>query len=563
MARLASVYPLVTARAVARPFTYEVPDGVERGAIVDVRFGNARRRAIVTEVGVDLPEGITAAPVERVAETLPPALVDLALWLADYYGSTPARALQLVAPYNAKRRGERRLIGGALDVEAPPTHLSQSQEHALARITELLDGAGGNVLLWGATGSGKTEVYIRACEAALARGRGAIVLVPEIALTPQTLGRFRARFGDGVAVLHSALTEAERRDERERIVSGEATVVVGARSAVFAPLPSLGVICVDEEHDSSYKQESDPRYDARTVAAKRAALEGAVAIFGSATPRPESWLALERLELGGRIAAPMPTVRVVDLRHETGYPLSAPLLAELGRLAERGGKAILLLNRRGVAPALHCRACGLTLRCANCDVAFTLHGDGPLRCHHCGAREAAAETCPACGSPELARIGAGTQRLERELERHVPELERIRLDADAVAKPEELRQALERFASADRAVLVGTQMVAKGHHFAGVELAAVVDADTGLGLPDFRAEERTFQLLTQLAGRSGRDAPGRVLVQTFQPESRAVEHAARHDVAGFLAGELERRRSLSHTAPRHLVRVVASGPDEG
>jgi primosomal protein N' (replication factor Y) len=387
------------------------------------------------------------------------------------------------------------------------------------------------------------------------------VLVPEIALTPQTLGRFRARFGDRVALLHSGLSEAERRDERERIVTGEASVVVGARSAVFAPLPSLGVICVDEEHDASYKQESDPRYDARTVAAKRAALEGAVAIFGSATPRPESWHTLEHLELGGRIAAPMPTVRVVDLRQETGYPLSAPLLAELGRLAEDGGKAILLLNRRGVAPALHCRACGVTRRCPNCDVSFTLHGDSSLRCHHCGAREPAGETCPECGSPELARIGAGTQRLERELEKHVPELERIRLDADAVAKPGELRAALERFALADRAVLVGTQMVAKGHHFAGVELAAVVDADTGLGLPDFRAEERTFQLLTQLAGRSGRDAPGRVLIQTFQPESRAVEHAARHDVAGFLAGELERRRALGYPPFRHLVRILVSGPE--
>ena len=416
-------------------------------------------------------------------------------------------------------------------------------------------------LLEGATGSGKTEVYIRACEAALAAGRGAIVLVPEIALTPQTLGRFRERFGDRVALLHSGLSEAERRDERERIASGEAPVVVGARSAVFAPLPSLGVICIDEEHDGSYKQESDPRYDARTVAAKRAALEGAVAIFGSATPRPESWHALERLELGGRIAAPMPTVRIVDLRQETGYPLSTPLLAELGRLAENGGKGILLLNRRGMAPALHCRACGATCRCTNCDVALTLHGDGTLRCHHCGARERVSETCPACGSPELARIGAGTQRLERELERHVPELERIRLDADAVAKPEELRGALERFAAADRAVLVGTQMVAKGHHFAGVELAAVVDADTGLGLPDFRAEERTFQLLTQLAGRSGRDAPGRVLIQTFQPESRAVQHAARHDVDGFLAGELERRRALGYPPFRHLVRVLVSGPD--
>jgi len=563
VARLASVYPLVTARAVARPFTYEVPDGVERGAVVEVRFGNTRRRGIVAELDVDVPQGVAPAAIERVAERVPPALVDLALWLAEYYGSTPARALALVAPQLPRRRGERREVTGreSLPAEPAPARLSDAQERALARIEALLAVGGGNVLLSGATGSGKTEVYIRACEAALARGRGAIVLVPEIALTPQTLGRFRSRFGNGVAVLHSALTDAERRDERERIASGEAPVVVGARSAVFAPLPALGVICVDEEHDSSYKQESEPRYDARTVAAKRAALEEAVAVFGSATPRPESWQALERLELGARIGAPMPAVRVVDLRREAGYPLSAPLLAELGGLAERGGKAILLLNRRGIAPALHCRACGATRRCRNCDVALTLHADGTLRCHHCAAVERVGETCPECGSAELARIGAGTQRLERELERQVPELERIRLDADAIGSPEQLRDALVRFKHTDRAVLVGTQMVAKGHHFPGVELAAVVDADTGLGLPDFRADERTFQLLTQLAGRSGRDAPGRVLVQTFQPDARAVVHAARHDVAGFLAEELERRRLLGYPPFRHLVRIVVSGPE--
>ena len=563
MARYASVYPLVTARAVARPFTYEVPEETGKGAVVEVKFGNARRRGVVTEVGVAAPEGVVTSAVERVAETLPPALVDLALWVADYYGSTPARALALVAPYNAKRRGERSDAAalGALVAEARPEHLSDTQERVLARIASLLEGDGGNVLLYGATGSGKTEVYIRACEASLARGRAAIVLVPEIALTPQTLGRFRERFGDRVAVLHSALTEAERRDERERIASGEAPVVIGARSAVFAPVPSLGVICVDEEHDPSYKQESDPRYDARTVAAKRAALEGAVAVFGSATPRPESWERLERLELGGRIAAPLPTVKVVDLRREAGYPLSAPLLAELGGLAERGGKGILLLNRRGVAPAVHCRACGATRRCPNCDVALTLHSDATLRCHHCGRLEAMGETCPACGSADLARIGAGTQKLERELAKRVPELEVIRLDTDAVEKPEQLRDALARFARAERAVLVGTQMVAKGHHFPGVELAAVVDADTGLGLPDFRAEERTFQLLTQLAGRSGRDAPGRVVVQTFQPDSRAITYAARHDVAGFLTGELERRRALGYPPFRHLVRIVVTGPD--
>ena len=560
----ASVYPLVTARALAREFTYEVPEGVGPGAVVEVRFGNARRRGVVTEVGVAPPEGIDAAPVERVVEELPPALVELALWMAAYYGSTPGRALALVAPLKRKARGERPRPADrdVLAGEPEPAELSGSQRAALERIVgALAAGSGANVLLHGATGSGKTEVYLQACAAALERGRGAIVLVPEIALTPQTVGRFTARFGERIAILHSALSDAERRDERERIARGDARIVVGARSAVFAPVAELGVICVDEEHDSSYKQESDPRYDARTVAAKRAALEGAVAVFGSATPRPESWGTLERLELGGRLAGPLPPVRIVDLRREAGYPLSAPLLAELGRVAERGGKAILLLNRRGVAPALHCRACGLTLRCINCDVALVLHRDGSMRCHHCGHAEPEPRTCPACGSAELARLGAGTQRLERELETKVPELERIRLDADAVEKTGALAAALSRFAASDRAVLVGTQMVAKGHHFSGVALAAVVDADTGLGLPDFRAEERTFQLLTQLAGRSGRDAPGRVLVQTFQPDARAIALAANHDVPRFLAGELERRRELGYPPFRHLVRIVVAGPE--
>jgi primosomal protein N' (replication factor Y) len=563
----ASVYPLVTARAVARAFTYEVPDGVDVGAIVRVPFGRSRTRGIVTELVESPPDGVEPRPVESVVGEIPRQLVELALWLADYYGSTPARALALVAPETPKRRkeqpppAERQALAG----EAEPAQLSDAQRAAVARI---VDGGPGNLLLHGATGSGKTEVYLQACAAMLERGFGAIILVPEIALAPQTVGRVRARFGDRVAILHSALTEAERRDERERIASGEARIVVGARSAVFAPIRGLGLIVVDEEHDPSYKQDSDPRYDARTVAAKRAALEGAVAVYGSATPRPESWATLERLQLGGRLGAALPSVRVVDLRREAGYPLSAPLLDALRRVAESRGKAILLLNRRGIAPALHCRACGTTIRCPNCDVALVLHGDVSLRCHHdvslrchhCGFARDAPETCPACGSPDLARIGAGTQKLERDLARELPELELIRLDADAVAKPEQLAGLLARFAETERAVLLGTQMVAKGHHFAGVELAAVVDADTGLGLPDFRAEERTFQLITQLAGRSGRDAPGRVLVQTFQPDARPIAYAARHDVQRFLAEELERRKALDYPPFAHLVRIVVTGP---
>jgi primosomal protein N' (replication factor Y) len=559
----ASVYPLVTARAVARPFTYEVGDDVTVGAIVRVPFGRSRARGIVVSLDESAPPGVKIRPVESVIGQVPATLVELALWLADYYGSTPARALALVAPETPKRRkeqgppAERQEL---VDLAAPP-ELSPPQIAAVEHIVAAVDGGGGNFLLHGATGSGKTEVYLQACAAVLERGLGAIVLVPEIALAPQTVGRVRARFGDRVAILHSALTDAERRDERARIASGAARIVVGARSAVFAPVPGLGLIVVDEEHDASYKQDSDPRYDARTVAVKRATLEGAVALFGSATPRPESWASLERLSLGGRIGADLPPVRVVDLRREAGYPLSAPLLAELRAVAERRGKAILLLNRRGVAPALHCRACGTTIRCPNCDVALVLHGDSELRCHHCGFAEIAPTACPVCESPDLARLGAGTQKLERELARELPDLELIRLDGDAVARPEALAALLRRFAETPGSVLLGTQMVAKGHHFSGVELAAVIDADTGLGLPDFRAEERTFQLITQLAGRSGRDAPGQVLVQTFQPDARPIVHAARHDVERFLAEELDRRRELGYPPFKHLVRIVVSGPD--
>jgi primosomal protein N' (replication factor Y) len=558
----ASVFPLVTTRVLAREFTYEVEDGVGPGAIVSMPFGRGRARGLVVALEDEVPAGVDVRPVEAVVGQVPGALVELALWLADYYGSTPGRALALIAPAFRKRQehrarsappAERQALGG----EDEPAALTDAQRAAVERIV----GGGGPYLLYGPTGSGKTEVYLQAIAELLERGFGAIVLVPEIALAPQTVGRVRARFGDRVAILHSGLTDAERRDERERIASGEARIVVGARSAIFAPLRGLGLIVVDEEHDASYKQDSDPRYDARTVAAKRAALEDAVAVFGSATPRPESWASLERLELGARLGASLPPVRVVDLRREAGYPLSAPLLEELRGVAERGGKAILLLNRRGVAPALHCRACGRTIRCPNCDVALVLHRDDSLRCHHCGHSEPSPGVCPSCGSADLARLGAGTQKLERELAREFPELELIRLDADTAAKPELLTAALRRFAAADRAVLLGTQMVAKGHHFSGVELAAVVDADTALALPDFRAEERTFQLLTQLAGRSGRDAPGRVLVQTFQPDARPIAYAARHDVPRFLAEELERRRDLGYPPLRHLVRILVTGSD--
>ena len=555
----ASVYPLVTARAVAREFTYEVPEGVAVGAIVRVPFGRSRARGIVVSLHDAAPDGVDARPIESVIGEIPATLVELALWIADYYGSTPARALALVAPETPKRRKEQAPPAErqGLTGEAEPLQLSDSQ---IAAVDRIVNGEG-NYLLYGATGSGKTEVYLQACASMLERGLGAIVLVPEIALAPQTVGRVRARFGDRVAILHSALTDAERRDERARIASGEARIVVGARSAIFAPIRGLGLIVVDEEHDPSYKQDSDPRYDARTVAAKRAALEGAVAVFGSATPRPESWAALERLELGGRLGADLPPVQVIDLRREAGYPLSAPLLRALRGVAER--------RRQGDPASESPRGCARA-------PLPRVRNDDPV--------------------PEL-------RRLARPARRHVPSLPSLRLraagavdvrgvrlagaravgrrDAEARAgararaagaRADPARRRRRREAGAARevagalprregAVLLGTQMVAKGHHFAGVELAAVVDADTGLGMPDFRAEERTFQLITQLAGRSGRDAPGRVLVQSFQPDARPIVYAARHDVARFLTEELERRKELGYPPFSHLVRIVVAGPE--
>ncbi|HWF53779.1 MAG TPA: primosomal protein N' [Solirubrobacteraceae bacterium] len=441
--------------------------------------------------------------------------------------------------------------------------LTSEQTAALAPVLEALAaGRTGSFLLHGVTGSGKTEVYLRAVQETLRRGRTAIVLVPEIALTPQTLSRFQERFGDVVAVIHSGLGQGERYDEWRRLAGGEALVCVGPRSAVFAPLREIGLIIVDEEHESSYKHEGDPRYDARAVAEHRAAAHGAVLLHGSATPRPESASSLERLRLHRRVdGRPLPPVRILDMRGQH-HPLHPVTRAALSDLKRDGGKAIVLLNRRGWSNFLSCRSCGRVWMCPNCEVALVLHRQGAfVACHHCGHRERVPERCGACGSVSVARHGAGTERIESELaqalgDRSFPVL---RLDADAPGAGR--GGVLRRFQEASSAVLVGTQMVAKGHDFPDVALGIVLDADQTLRFPDFRAEERTFALITQLAGRAGRGNAGRVLVQTLAPEARAIQLAARHDSDGFLAGELERRRLLGYPPFRTLVRIVCSAVD--
>ena len=464
-----------------------------------------------------------------------------------------------------RRERRRRPALASIGAEARRVELDSAQRAAVKRVVTALDSGGAELLLHGVTGSGKTEVYLAAAEAALDRGRGAIVLVPEIGLTPQTTARFAARFGDRVAVLHSRLGAGERRDEWHRLRSGEARIAVGPRSALFAPVAGLGLIVIDEEHDSSYKQEGDPRYDAREVARRRAADAGAVLLCGSATPRPESWARLERVELPVRVdGQSLPPVEVLDMRGRDGRagPVHEHTLEALAELGRSGGKAIVLVNRRGYSPFLSCRSCGHAWSCPECDVSLVLHRVSGLHCHHCGHREPQPESCPECGSVTISRFGAGTEKVEDLIADAVGAPPVFRLDADTTSRAGGHLDVLTRFQEAESGVLVGTQMVAKGHDFPDVVLGVVLDADATLRFPDFRAEERTFALIAQLAGRSGRGARGgRVIVQTLDPGAAAIRHAAGHDTPGFLAGELERRRELGYPPFSHLIRVDLAGAD--
>jgi primosomal protein N' (replication factor Y) (superfamily II helicase) len=465
----------------------------------------------------------------------------------------------------------RRRPGGAELVAATGRpRLLEEQERAVAEIVAALDdepGASPKLLLHGVTGSGKTEVYLAAVEAALARGRGAIVLVPEIGLAPQAVARFRARLGDRFAVLHSALSPGERYDEWRRLRSGEASVCVGPRSAVFAPVRDLGLLVIDEEHDPSYKQEGDPCYDARTVARRRAEECGAALVAGTATPRPESWLELPRVELPRRVdARRMPPVEVLDMREADprSDPLHPSTWGALEAVRGAGAKAIVMVNRRGFAPWLTCRSCGRHWGCPNCDVSLIVHRHaGRIVCHHCAHSEPLPRACPDCGSTTLSRAGAGTEQIESLLAERLDPMPVFRLDSDVAAGRGAHARILAGFGEAESAVLVGTQMVAKGHDFPEVTLSAILDADATLRFPDFRAGERTFAMIAQLAGRSGRgEAGGEVIVQTLAPEAPSVVHAARHDAAGFLAEEVERRRLLRYPPFSHLVRVVLRSESE-
>jgi primosomal protein N' (replication factor Y) (superfamily II helicase) len=586
LSAIAQVEPITSTRALRGPFDYLLPEplreGVTVGSMLVVPFGARTILGVVTGLAdrSEVADGRLLAPLRALELGVPEELVELAGWVAEEYCSTLARALGLVLPPGATRRlgGRRRTVprapaGGPLGARiAPGSQLSHEQEQALAPLrAAIAEGRFEQRLLHGVTASGKTEVYLRAAAEALERGRGAIVMVPEIALTPQIVSRFAERFGETVAVLHSRLTTAQRYAEWRRLREGAARICVGPRSAVFAPVRELGLIVLDEEHEASYKHEGDPRYDAREVAAERARRAGAALLLGSATPRPESVLRLPVSRLARRVdGRPLPPVEVLDMRGQPGnlHPDSVQALA---KVRAGGGKAIVLLNRRGWSNFLSCRSCGASWGCPDCDVTLVLHRSARLlACHHCGYREPVPDRCPHCSSTAVARHGAGTERLAHDLATVFDEgdFPVFRLDADAVLAgstqegPDAGAAAiLGAFQAAPRGALIGTQMVAKGHDFPDVELALVLDADATLRFPDFRAEERTFALIAQLAGRAGRGGEGRVLVQTVTPQARAILHAAGHDSEGFLAGELDRRRALGYPPFSHLVRIVCSAPE--
>ena len=454
-----------------------------------------------------------------------------------------------------------------------PTELSGAQQAALDVIRGQVEQRRiGPVLLHGVTGSGKTEVYLRAMAQVVAEGRGAIMLVPEIALTPQLVARFRQQFPDELVLLHSGLSAGERFDGWERLRRGEASVCVGARSAVFGPVANIGLIVVDEEQEAAYKQEQSPRYDARTVAERRAEAHGATLVFGSATPSVEAYYAATEgktsvlAELPERIdGRPLPEVEIIDMREardeeDPDWPFS-PLLEEwIEATLDAGEQVILLLNRRGFSTFVLCRECGASLRCPDCDVSLTFHfRTKQMRCHHCDYARPVPEVCDACEGVDVGFLGTGTEKLEDQVRRRFAAARPLRLDSDVTTRKGAHARILGEFASGEANVLLGTQMVAKGLDFPGVTLVGVISGDTGLSFPDFRAAERTFQLITQAAGRAGRgDRPGRVVIQTFNPDHYAITAASEHDYNAFFEIELDSRRGLTYPPFAVLIDVKVS-----
>ena len=567
-----------------RAFTYAVPaelaekDALQPGVRVSVSWGRRRLTGVVIGLSAEPPAGIAAAQIKPIAAVLDATpviedtVLELVAWAASYYQAPIGEVMRCALPPGAASAGQRAPRRQAASLWHPRPRverLNSAQQRALGEIVG--DGSpAAPLLLHGVTGSGKTAVYLAAIEETLARGAAALLLVPEIGLTPALFADFAAAFPEQVAVLHSGLGPAERARQWRRLRLGAARVAIGTRSAVFATLPKLGLILVDEEHDASFKQQESPRYHARDLAVMRAKLCGARIVLGSATPSLESYT--HALAGKYRLAAmaerverrPLPAIRIVDMgaefRRRTATaaprrrgPAAAELFSEELRAAladrlQRRQQSLLLLNRRGFAPAALCRSCGETAQCRDCSLALTYHKRAAqMLCHLCGYAAAPPAACAQCGSEHVYFTGAGSEKAEEELAALFPQARIARLDRDTARSRRHFEQVLAAFRASEVDILLGTQMIAKGHDVPGVTLVGVLQSDLGLAFPDFRAAERTFQLLTQVSGRAGRGRePGEVILQAHHPEHYAVAAAAAADFAGFYQREAEFRRWLHY-----------------
>ena len=562
-----------------QPFTYSTvglsdETKIEKGMRAEIRFGNRKTSGFITEIYDFLPEKCESykdkiRPILRILDSealLPPELMKTAVWISQYYLCSLGEALFAMAP-----SGRRESTGIGFPFEADfesgaQIRLSSEQlEAAESIVTPEKNLSAQYHYLYGATGTGKTEVFLHAADKVLREGKGVIYLVPEIGLTKQVIDSVVKRFGDAAAVLHSGLTAGKRLAEWKKILHKEARIVIGARSAVFAPIPDLGLIIIDEEHDSSYKSGNTPRYHARQTAMFRAANLGIPLVMGSATPSVEAWHLMEqgtliRHTLTERLSGgAMPKIQTVDLSKTADSSCISETLAEETRLAlSEKRQVIFFLNRRGFTHFFRCSSCGFEMICRNCSVPMTYHkSENRLRCHYCGWTSEAPSSCPKCGSLNVGYSGFGTEFIEAETRAKFPNARIVRIDADNIKNSVDLQEKLSAFKNGDYDIMLGTQMVAKGLNFPCLKLVGVILADTALHLPDFRAAERAFSLITQVAGRAGRYFPdGKVIVQTYAPDREAVKFACEGKTSEFYEYELTQRRLLEFPPYSRLVRLV-------
>ncbi len=551
--------------------TYLIPealsDQVSLGKRVIVPFGRRKLTGFVIAVVDEAPGAWEIKEIQRVIdaeELFDTDTIELAQWMADYYLCSHGQALSLMIP-TGRKESEIPALSFADEYTSEPIQtLSSEQAHALEQIQA---GGAGIYYLHGVTGSGKSEVYLRVAESVIAQGKAVIYLVPEITLTHQLAQLVRDRFSDQVAVLHSALTPSQRLKEWKKIHTNEVSLVIGARSAVFAPINNHGLIIIDEEHENSYKSGSTPRYHARQVAQHRIQQAGGILLMGSATPSLEAYRLMHESELITPIrllervaGGTLPAVEVVDMKYES-HLISRRLGREMQRTLAAGRQVILFLNRRGFSYYFHCNSCGFDLSCPHCAVALTYHKrKHTMVCHYCGYQAQPVKTCPSCNSVDVSYSGFGTEMVEEEVASLFKDARIARLDTDSTQKKGELAKTIDAFRAGEIDILLGTQMVAKGLNFPKVDLVGIVNADSGLNIPDFRSQERTFGLLVQVSGRAGRySADGRVIIQTHNPENPAIAYALAGDVDGFYQGELAVRKETGFPPYRRLGNLVLRG----